>query len=258
MKRWIVSLCAVGVLGICWVSLAQGPTKQQELDAAGRATWVPGQEASLEAPFATVTLPAADDAAAKAGALASFQTLQYDSGSVTALPTAFGQIYGNLFNVTSASGTFPAIFSLNSFSFLFAEDSLADTAMFFQIGDASSTAISSYQVRTSVDVPGLVNAGSSFSNPVFNVIPQNALGTTGVFSNGFYLGAWCLNSNSIVPVDNEAIGLDTATFNGAFQGYTGASGAAGTVVAQPQPFNAILRATISGPIPVELMYYEVE
>ena len=113
--------------------------------------------------------------------------------------------------------------------------------------------------RASLNITGLVNAGSNFSMlTTINVIPQSALATTGMFSNTFYLGGWCLNANTTVPVDNEALALDINA--GAQRGYTASSGGATVSVAMaPQAFNAIMRANVTSPatVPVELMAFEV-
>ena len=66
-----------------------------------------------------------------------------------------------------------------------------------------------------------------------------------------------MNSNTTVPVDNEAIALDTATFFGGHKGYTAASGT-GPVAFGAASFNAVLRANITGVVPVELMAFDVE
>jgi hypothetical protein len=116
--------------------------------------------------------------------------------------------------------------------------------------------------RASVNISGLINAGPSFSNlTTINVVPQTALGTTGMFSNTFFLGAWCLNANTTGPVTNEAIGLATNTFGGGFRGYTANSvtSLVGPVAMAPGSFQAVLRANVTSPnaVPVELMGFEV-
>ena len=184
--------------------------------------------------------------------------MTYDDGVISSLPTVFGQMYGNRFS-QGVSGVPLNTMTLNSFSFYFAEDSTADTGLFFQPADPSTMA-GMIVSRASLDIAPLVNAGPSFSNlTTINVIPQTALGTTGVFNNTMFLGAWSLNANTTVPVDNEAIGLSN---NANFQrGYTASSGGAGASVAfAAQPFNAVLRANVTSAstVPVELMQMEVE
>jgi hypothetical protein len=177
--------------------------------------------------------------------------MQYDDGNLTALPTIFGQVYGNRFK-DGVGGVPLGTLTLNSFSFFFMEDSLTDTSLFFQPADPLNSV--SVSARASVNVTGLQNSGPSFSNPILNVVSQPALGTTGVFNNTMFLGAWCLNSATVLPVSNEVIGLAT---NGPRQeGYTALSGTGPVVFAQ-QPFNAILRANVTSAqaVPVELMSF---
>ena len=258
MKKLSILLVLVLVAGVAFVASAQGPTKQQELDAAGITNWTPGQNKGNGPTIAKLQNPiqlGGNNAAPETG---QTETTQYDSGAVTALPTVFGQIFGNNFNADNAGNPYKTAVTLNSFSLLFAEDSTGDTGLFYQPADPGGA--TTIVPRASLNVGGLVNAGSSFTNTTaFNVVPQTALGTTGVFGSSFFLGAWCLNANATVPVDNEAIGLDTATFNGGFQGYTAVSGGGPTGVAfAAGSFNAILRANVTGVVPVELMAFEVE
>jgi hypothetical protein len=241
----------------CTVTLAQGPSKQQELDAAGIASWTPGQGKGDGAAFSTLAEPIAPQHGSQ-GETGVISRTKYDSGSVTALPTVFGLIYGNHFDIDNSGNPLKATITLHSLSFLFAEDSLADTSLFIFVASAGATP-GLIHSRASINIAGLANAGSSFTNlAAFNVIPQPALGTTGMFSGSLYLGAWCLNANTTVPVDNEAIGLDAGTFAGGFQGFTATSGGATSSVAfGMQNFNAVLRATIPG-VPVELMSFDIE
>ena len=254
MKKLSILLVFVLVAGVAFVASAQGPTKQQELDAAGITNWTPGQNKSNGPAIAKLANPI-QLAPTETG---TTDTITYDGGAITALPTIFGQIYGNHFAVDNTGAPLKTAVTLNSFSFLFAEDSIGDTGLIFQ--PASAGGATTIVPRASINVAGLTNAGSSFTNTTaFNVIPQTALGTTGAFSNSFFLGAWCLNANATVPVDNEAIALDTATFNGGFQGYTATSGAGPTpVVFAASSFNGVLRANVTGIVPVELMAFEVE
>jgi hypothetical protein len=102
-----------------------------------------------------------------------------------------------------------------------------------------------------------MNSGPNFSAPALNVIDQSMLATTGMFNDTFFLGAWCLNSATMFPINNETIGLST---NGPRQqGYTAVSGT-GPVAFVAQPFNAILRANVTSPntVPVELMGFGVK
>lgn len=223
--------------------------KQRELAAAGRSDWTAGQERGAGQPFATldtpIQLPATRDT----------QTMQYDSGAITALPTTFGQVYGNRFS-EGVGGVQLDTVTLNGFSFYFAEDSVADTGLFFQAADPLNA--TNIIARASLNIGGLVNNGQSFSSlGTINVVNQTALGTTGQFNDTFYLGAWCLNSAATVPVNNETLGLDTT--GPGFKGYTAASGTA-TVAFAAQPFNAVLRANVTSPnaVPVELMAFESE
>jgi uncharacterized protein YceK len=255
MKKLTIVLAVVLLAGVAFVASAQGPTKQQELSAAGISNWTPGQTrgngpvlSKLNNP---VTIPQ--------GEFNLTDTLVYDSGAVTALPTTFGAIYGNNFAVDNTGNPLKATVTLNSFSFLFAEDSVADTGLFiFNASNGGTAGV--IHSRVSTNIGGLANAGSSFSNPVFNVIPQSALGTTGVFSGNFYLGGWCLNSATTLPIDNETFGLDTVAGAPGLNGFTATSGGATSSVAFSGGlgFNAILRANITGVVPVELMAFDVE
>lgn len=249
MKSVIV---VVTVFMIASLAMAELPAeKQRELNAAGITDWQAGQNrgqtafSELAEPIQAPQIQGRDTA-----------TMQYDDGTISALPTVFGQVYGNKF--TQGVGGVPlSTITLNSFSFYFAEDSIADTGLFLNPASPGATAAVINQ-RASVNISGLVNNGSAFSNlTTINVVPQSALGTTGQFNNTFYLGAWCLNANTTVPVDNETLGLST---NGPrLQGYTASSGT-GTVAMAAQPFNAVLRANVTSPnaVPVELMAFEAE
>ena len=228
--------------------------KQDELVEAGRVPWTgpqrPGGVAAVE--------PLPGESLGPTG------TMRYDDGNLSALPTGFGIIYGNRF-LLGMNGSPLSTITLNTFSFYFLEDDLADTDLFFQPADPLNTA--SILARASVNVTGLVNSGPSFSNPVLNVVPQSALGTPGTFFNTFLLGAWSLNSATALPVDNEAVGLATNTtglFGGGidgFRGYTAESGT-GTQPFARGPFQVILRATVTTPnfplVPVELMAFQIE
>ena len=257
MKKLSILLVLVLVAGAAFVASAQGPTKAQELQAAGITNWTPGMNRG-QGPVISKLANPINIPATKAGGTG---TLTYDSGAVTALPTIFGQIYGNHFAVDNGGGALKATVTLNSFSMLFAEDSTSDTGLFFQAA-VPATAAGMLNPRASLNIGGLVNAGSSFTNlAAFNVINQTALGTTGAFTGGsFYLGAWCLNANTTVPVDNEAIALDTVAGGAGFNGFTANSGGAGaTVTFAPQgTWNAVFRANITGIVPVELMAFDVE
>jgi hypothetical protein len=254
MRRLIIVLAAASLL-MAGLSLAELPQdKQQELTAAGITDWTPGQNAGAGPAHAALTKAIQTPG----GSAEDTATMTYDSGAITALPIVFGQIYGNRFSLGISSVALSTI-TLNSFSFYFAEDSVVDTNLFFQPASPGTTP-GMIHSRASVNIGTLVNAGSSFSMlTTINVIPQSALATTGMFFDTFYLGAWCLNANTTLPVDNEAIGLDT---NGPRQqGYTAASGGATASVAMaPQAFNAVLRANVTSPnlVPVELMAFDAE
>lgn len=227
--------------------------KVNELNRLGITDWTPGQDPSGGERFSNLANPITLPAAAPRGATA---TLQYDDGVISALPVGFGTIFGNRFSLGTGGLPLNTV-TLNSFSFYFAEDSTADTGLFFQPADPLNA--TSIIARASINIGGLVNAGPSFSNlATINVLAQTALGTTGVFNDTFFLGAWCLNTNATVPVDNEAIGLAT---NAPFRGYTAVSGgAAASVAFAQQSFNAVLRANVTSPtaVPVELMSFAAD
>lgn len=253
MRRSLIVF--VALMLVAGLAVAQHPnaTKAAELQAGGYDAWTAGQNRGDGQVFSTlnnaIALPngtSTEDTA----------TMQYDSGAISALPTVFGQIYGNRFNL-GVGGVELDTITLNSFSLYFAEDSVADTGLFFQPADPGATA-NQLMPRASLDIAGLVNAGSSFSMlTTINVIPQSALGTTGMFDDTLFIGAWCLNANTTVPVDNESIGLDVG---GQQKGYTASSGASGTITLTPGAFNAVLRANVTSPnaVPVELMAFETE
>lgn len=249
MKRYRISLWIVG-LAVASVATAQhaNPVKRQELQAKGITSWTPGQGRVAGAPaFATVPPRAGTSPE-------NTDTMQYDDGNLTALPTVFGAIFGNRFS-QGVGGVDLDTITLNSFSFYFLEDSLPDTGLFFQPADPVNTM--SINARASTNITGLMNSGPSFMTPVLNVIPQASLGTSGMFTDTFFLGAWCLNSATMFPINNEMIGLAT---NGPQQkGYTASSGT-GAVPFASQAFNAILRANVTSPatVPVELMSFSVD
>lgn len=235
------------------------PEKQAELQAKGILNWTPGQNRGNGPPFALLPQPQSVTAQQNPDGTtrvtkANTDTMQYDNGTLSSLPTTFGQVYGNRFSLGVGGVQLDAI-TLNSFSFYFMEDSLPDTGLFFQAADPLNTM--SINARDSINIAGLMNSGPSFMTPVLNVIPQAGLMTTGMFNDTFFLGAWCLNSNMAFPVNNEVIGL--ATNGPRQQGYTAASGN-GAVAFAAQPFNAIIRANITSPntVPVELMNFDVE
>lgn len=247
MKNTLVILTIVAVAGI--VIADQIPAeKQQELSAAGIANWQAGQNQGQGPVMANLNNTTV------VGVPEDTQTMTYDDGVASALPTIFGAVYGNKFSL-GVGGVALSTITLNSFSFYYLEDSPTDTGLFVQPADPLNAA--SINARASVNVSGLVISGPSFTTPVLNVVPQSALGTTGVFSNTFFLGGWCLNANTAFPVDNEAIVL--ATNGPRQQGYTAVSGV-GAVAFAMQPFNAILRANVTSPnaVPVELMAFETE
>ncbi len=250
MKRIVIIVAALLVASLAMAELPA--EKQQELTAAGISDWQAGQNQGQSTHSALAEAIQAPQAPSRDTA-----TMMYDDGTISALPTVFGMVYGNKFS-QGVGGAALGTVTLNSFSFYFAEDSTGDTGLFFQPADPG-TASGLIAPRASLDIVGLVNAGSSFSNlTTINVINQSALGTTGVFNDTFYLGAWCVNVNTTVPVDNEAIGLST---NGPRQqGYTAASGGAGTVAMAAQPWNAVLRANVTSAVtvPVELMAFDAE
>lgn len=258
MKK-MLAFGALTLLAVVAVQAQLPAAKQQELAARGITNWTPGQNqggggpvmsslgTSLAAPINGFRVPG------------DTQTMVYDDGAMSALPTIFGAIYGNRFDEGLLGVPLGAL-TLNSFSFYFLEDSLPDTGLFFQASDPLNTM--SITVRTSINVTGLMNSGPSFMTPVLNVIPQAALGTTGMFTDTFYLGGWCLNSNTMFPINNEMIGLSAGEVNGGARrkGYTAVSATAGPVTFANQPFNAILRANVTSAalVPVELMAFEAE
>lgn len=249
MNRLAGTIWVAGAM-VASLAVAQhaNPIKRQELQNKGIATWAPGQgQAAGGAVLANVPPRAGvspEDTA----------TMQYDDGSLTALPTVFGAIYGNQFSLGVAGVPLGAL-TLNSFSFYFMEDSLPDTGLFFQPADPLNTM--SISARASVNVTGLMNSGANFSAPVINIIDQSALATTGMFTDTFFLGAWCLNSATMFPINNEVIGL--ATNGPRQQGYTAVSGT-GAQAFSAQAFNAILRANVTSAatVPVELMSFSVD
>ena len=244
MKKLLVLSAIILMAGVV---IADMPVqKQQELDAAGITDWQGnrGQSPVLSTLQNTTSVPMPDDTA----------TMTYDDGMVTSLPTVFGLIYGNKFS-QGVGGVPLSTITLNSFSFYFLEDSPTDTSLFFQPADPLNA--TSITARASVNVSPLVNSGQSFTSPVLNVMPQTLLGTTGVFSNTFFLGGWCLNAVTTFPVDNETLVL--ANNGPRQQGYTASSGTGPQPFAM-QPFNAILRANVTSPnaVPVELMAVSAE
>ena len=247
MKKLIVFAAIVALAGAV---IADQPNaeKQQELNAAGISNWQAGQDRGQGPVTATL------GNSTVVGIPEDTGTMTYDDGLATALPTVFGQIYGNKFS-QGVGGVPLSTVTLNSFMFYFLEDSLADTGLTFHVSDPLNP--TSISARVSQNITGLANSGPAFTSPVLNTIPQVALGTTGVFSNTFFLGAWCLNINTTPPVDNEAIVL--ATNGPRQQGYTANSGV-GAVPFAMQPFNAILRANVTSPaaVPVELMAISAE
>ena len=257
MRKTMIVLVALALFaGLVMTAEAQNPDKRKELNRAGNP---PYGRAAINGPVFSRVAPRFASGG-RGGALGDkvdgpfTGTVQYDSGTINALPTGFGLIFGNRFDRTSGGSAFSgSLIQLNSFSFYFLEDSTADTGLFLQ--PAEPVGGGSFLARASASIVGLVNSGPSFSAPVLNVIPQPALGTSGQFAaDTFYLGAWSLNDATTFPVDNETIGLDT---NGS-QGYTAASGV-GVIAFNNQLFNAVLRANITtNVVPVELMSFEVD
>jgi hypothetical protein len=226
------------------------PAKQAELATRGIFNWTPGQNQGQGPAFAV--LPNA--LAAPENPILDTATSQYDDGNLTAVPTVFGQVYGNKWSL-GVGGVQLDTITLNSFSFYFLEDSLPDTGLFFQAGPPTGTM--SINALVSTNVTGLMNSGPNFSAPVLNVVNASALGAATMFNDTFFLGGWCLNSNTMLPVDNETLGL--ATNGPRQQGYTANSGT-GPQPFAAQAFNAILRANITSPnaVPVELMSFGVD
>lgn len=225
------------------------PQKVQELQAKGITNWTPGQFRGVH----PVMKPLPQPVAAPLGR--DTQTMTYDNGSLTALPTTFGNVYGNRFRF-GVGGVELNAATLNSFEFYFMEDSLPDTGLFFQIGGLSGTM--SINAAASTNFTGLMNSGPNFSAPVLNVVDASGFAGAGtMFNDTLFLGGWCLNSASMFPVNNEVLGLAT---NGPRQeGYTAASGT-GAVAFTPQAFNAIIRANVTSAslVPVELMSFGIE
>lgn len=250
MRRAVVIVAVLMAVTLA-VGAEMPAEKAAELSAAGISDWVPGQNRNVSPKLATI------EPIQLGGVPENTDTMVYDNGTISALPIVFGQIYGNRFSLGVSSVPLSTI-TLNSFSLYFAEDSVADTGLFFQPASLGATS-GVIHSRASLNVGPLINAGQSFSMlTTINVVPQSALGTTGMFSNTFFLGAWCLNANTTLPVDNEAIGL--ATNGPRQQGYTAVSGGAtASVAVAAQPFNAVLRANVTSPntVPVELMAFEV-
>lgn len=236
--------------------LAQGPSKVQELQARGIQNWTPGQGKVPGAPaFAVVP---SRPAPAGPSNIADTQTMQYDDGNLTALPTVFGQVFGNRFS-QGIGGVELNTLTLNSFQFYFLEDSLPDTALFFLAGPPSGTM--SVQHLVSTNVAGLMNSGANFSAPVLNIVDASmalGAGPQTMYNDQFFLGGWCVNSATMFPVNNEMIGL--ATNGPRQQGYTAVSGDTVPVAFVGQAFNAILRANVTSAsmVPVELMNFGVE
>lgn len=251
--RKLMVLAFVAALGVVLVAQAQLPTnpvKQQELQASGYTSWTPGQNRAVGPAFATLSqsLPAPAPSVENTG------TCQYDDGNLTALPIIFGQVYGNRWSLGVAGVQLDTI-TLNSFSFYFMEDSLPDTGLFFQPAAPMNTM--SINALASTNITGLMNSGPNFSAPVLNVINASLLGAGAtMYNDTFFLGGWCLNSNTMFPINNEVIGL--ATNGPRQQGYTAVSGT-GAVAFGAQAFNAIIRGNITSPntVPVELMSFEV-
>jgi hypothetical protein len=231
------------------------PAKQAELAAAGIQNWTPAsvkqtplfrklRKPGLVTPKRS-SLPTKDTA-----------TMQYDNGLLTSLPITFGLVFGNRFS-QGIGGVPLSTITLNSFSFFFLEDSLADDSLFFQAADPVNASL--IDARVSVNVSTLMNSGPSFSSPVLNVVPGTSLGAGAtMYTNTFFLGAWCLNTASSFPINNEMIGLATNDPPG--KGYVASSGVGTLSFLSNLGFNAILRANVTSPaiVPVELMSFEVE
>ncbi|MEM6456153.1 MAG: hypothetical protein AAF772_13740 [Acidobacteriota bacterium] len=251
MRNKVVLLGAAALL-VAGLATAQLPAeKQAELQAAGITSWTPGQTKGSAPVFATLDNPLAAPAGTPP---ADTATMQYDDGMISVLPTLFGQIYGNRFSLGVGGVSLDTI-TLNSFSFFFLEDDLADTGLTFQISNPlNATSISALG---STNITGLANSGQSFSAPVLNTVPGTAIAAQN-FNDTFFLGAWCLNANTAFPVDNEMLGLT----NGGSQtrGYTADSAGSGPTPFAAQPFSAVLRANVTSPnaVPVELMNFDVD
>lgn len=266
-RTWWITLSIVGVVSFDAsadpINVSDmPPAKRAELEQRGLETWTPGQgkqpggRAGDRPAFVRIGKGNPNSTAGRVvpntDAIRATGTIQYDDGILTALPTVFGQIYGNRFAGDDCGGVELDTITLNNFSFYFMEDSLPDTGLFFQVSNPLNTM--SINAVASTNVTGLMNSGPNFSAPVLNVVNANVLPATNgtMFTDTFFLGGWSLNSAAALPVNNEAIGLAT---NGPLQrGYTAASGT-GAVAFGSQPFNAILRANITSPnaIPLELM-----
>ncbi len=239
------------LLLIAGITLALPPAKQAELQAAGVSNWTPGQHRGSGPVFKRLANPRTVNSTTGT----TTGTCQYDDGTLSALPIIFGQVYGNKFN-QGIGGVDLDTLTLNSFFFFFMEDSVPDTGMFFQPAAALNTM--SINAIASTNITGLMNSGANFSAPVLNMVDASLLGSTmaTMFVDTFYLGAWCLNTATMFPINNEVIGLATNAPN---KGYTAVSGT-GPVLFSNQPFNAMIRANITaqGPVPVELMAFEVK
>jgi hypothetical protein len=267
----LFAFCASATLAGNEVPKAQGPggkakpvlheAKQKELDAKGITSWRPGKMRRQGKPaFSKLkkSMHKRVPGAQKRGDIADTGTLQYDNGTLTALPTVFGQNYGNDFHRYQGGPPGFQTITLNNVQFYFMEDSVTDTGLFLQPSDPGTVA-GQLNARASVNVTGLLNSGASFSNPQLNVVNQTALGTTGVFNSTLFMAAWCLNSATVFPVTNEVIGLGTNQHAGAFHGFTVASGT-GPLTYTPGSFQAMLRVNITSPqtVPVELMAIEAD
>ncbi len=257
MRRMLlVSLASLAVLPSSTSLTAQSPTRAEELAAreAALPTAVGGPV------FASVPPRFVPGRTREDGELEGGQPtwVQYDNGTLTALPTAFGRIYGNVFDVYSDGDTYFWPINLNSFSFYFMEDGSADSNLIFNVGGASFFGAPP-SPWTSVEVDGLLNSGPSFSSPVVNVVPATVLGTLMESVEYVYIGAWSLNTASTFPVNNETLGLnDTSSLGAGFKGFTASSGL-GPIQLNPQPFNALLRANVTPKtFPVEILAFEVE
>jgi hypothetical protein len=232
--------------------------KQAELAAAGIQNWTPAGVHHQTPVFRKLTKGGLVTPARRLPTK-NTDTMQYDNGLLTALPTSFGLVFGNRFSLGMGGVDLDTI-TLNSFSFFFLEDSLPDDSLFFMAADPIDATF--IYARVSQNVTGLMNSGPSFSNPTLNVVPGTAINATltaTMFTDTFFLGAWCINSASSFPVNNEMIGLATA--GPQIKGFVASSGIATTVsYLEDLGFNAILRANVTSPaiVPVELMSFDVE
>ncbi len=254
MRTLSIGLLGLAIAAATFAQLPSHPVKRAELQARGVTEWTPGQNRNQIPKMSRLPqgIPA--------GGQRDTQTMTYDDGTLSALPTIFGQVYGNTFALGLLNVQLDTI-TLNSFSFYFMEDSLPDTGLFIQPAAPLNTM--SISALASVNIPGLMNSGANFSAPVLNVIDASLLTVMmgppfTMYTDTFYLGAWCLNSATMFPINNEVIGL--ATNGPRQQGYTAVSGATGPVAFAAQAFNAILRANVTSPaaVPVELMSFEIE